>query len=232
MYTLIDRTLKITMDTKKEITVEIPEHINIYKSEVEIPFDNIKFSGENNTAVVGDNVNLENVNISLKGNGNIIVIGSNTVLRGLIQIKNNNSIVYIGANTTFNHVRIYCKGEGNQVVYIGKDCMFSSGIEIRTCDAHSIIDLTTKTKINRDQDVYIGNHTWVGKNSLIQKGAYISEDTVIGFGSFVNKKFNQGGQIIAGSPARLVKYNTTWSRYMKTKQAVNDVHSWKDLPEI
>lgn len=232
MYSLNDRDLKILINDQQEINVRIPDDLPILDSLQANDIPSVNCVGADNRVIIGTDVKLDGVTININGSRNTLIVGSNAILKGIIQIKNSDSLIYIGAHTTFNSVRIYNKGEGGQIVYIGKDCMLSSAIEIRTCDAHSIIDLTTNNKINKDQDVFIGAHTWVGKSSLIQKGAHIPENSVIGFGSFVNKKFKDSNQIFAGTPAQSVKRNTTWSRHMRTQRAIDDINKWRDLPEL
>lgn len=93
---------------------------------------------------------------------------------------------------------------------IGKDCMFSYGINIWTGDGHPIYDLTTGERINEDQDVIIGNHVWMGRNVSVHKGGVIPDGCVIGANSFVTKKFYESNCMIAGTPARTIKKNIRW----------------------
>lgn len=93
---------------------------------------------------------------------------------------------------------------------IGKDCMFSYGINIWTGDGHPIYDLTTEERINEDQDVIIGNHVWMGRNVSVHKGGVIPDGCVIGANSFVTKKFYESNCMIAGTPARIIKKNIRW----------------------
>ena len=66
--------------------------------------------------------------------------------------------------------------------------------------------------MNKNQSVYIGNHVWVGADALIQKGARISDNSVVATRSIVTKQFDQGNVVIAGVPARIVRENIGWSR--------------------
>ena len=105
------------------------------------------------------------------------------------------------------HLRI----DGNsKKIMIGKDCMFSYGINIWTGDGHPIYDLTTGERINEDQDVIIGNHVWMGRNVSVHKGGVIPDGCVIGANSFVTKKFEEPNCIIAGTPAKIIKKNIRW----------------------
>lgn len=65
--------------------------------------------------------------------------------------------------------------------------MFSRKIEVRTTDAHSVIDIETRSRINKAESIHIGDHVWVGLSTIINKGAVIPSDNIIGANSFVNK---------------------------------------------
>ncbi len=94
-------------------------------------------------------------------------------------------------------------------INIGTDCLFSAGIEIRTSDSHSILNMVGK-RLNCAKSIVIGNHVWCGQGVFILKGAHIEENTVIGACSVVNKEFIEGNCVVAGNPAKIVKQNVTW----------------------
>lgn len=96
--------------------------------------------------------------------------------------------------------------------------MLSTEIEVRTSDSHSIISLTEKKKLNHEKGVFIGDHVWIAKRSLIQKGSVIPEDNIIGFGSMVNKPLIGSNKTFVGVPVKEVKSNVTWSRRASEKK--------------
>lgn len=49
--------------------------------------------------------------------------------------------------------------------------------------------------------VHIGNNVFIGQKSLILKGAYIDDNTILGAGSVVSKKL-EGNAVYAGVPAK------------------------------
>ena len=89
--------------------------------------------------------------------------------------------------------------------------MFSSLIEFRTGDSHSIIDVVSKKRINYAQDVIIGNHVWIGAHSKILKGVTIGDNSIIGTNSLVTKNILKNS-IAAGIPAKVLKSNVDWLR--------------------
>lgn len=166
--------------------------------------------------------------ISIQGSNNVIMIGKKAVIRGRILIKGNNQKVIFGKHTTTQSCYILCQECCN--IEIGDWCMFSRDIEIRTTDAHSVVDLKTRERINKSASVKIGNHVWVGVGSLISKGSQIPNDSIVGAYSFVNKKFTDENVLIAGTPAKIIRHGLTWNRGRKSKFTKSQLEHWKEPP--
>ncbi len=127
-----------------------------------------------------------------------------------IHIEDSGNEVYIGEKTTiFGKTHLACT-EGKKIL-IGKDCMFSTDVIFRTGDSHSIVDINGK-RINEAKDIIIGNHIWIGNKVILTKGVEICDDSIVGTGSIVTKKFNKKGLLIAGVPAKEIKENVNWLR--------------------
>ncbi len=172
--------------------------------------ESVIFKGENNEIYFSNNSNLKKFRFNIIGNNNKIFIGSETALTGVVAISGQGRQLIVGDKTTFHDVAIFIKDGCD--VYIGKDCMFSARIEIRTSDGHSILDKSTNKRINRPGNVYIDDHVWLGKEVIVSKGVYIAKNCVVGAKSFVGKSLNDSNCIYAGCPARKVKDNIDWSR--------------------
>lgn len=100
--------------------------------------------------------------------------------------------------------------------------MFSSGITVRAADGHTIFDINSGEVINRAKPITIGNHVWIGANSIILKGASIPNNSILGTGSVISKPFKDEFVAIAGIPADIIKRNIGWHRerifeYMKNR---------------
>lgn len=184
----------------------------------------ILVKGGGNEVKLGDDATL-NGEISVQGSNNRVSIGKNAVIRGSILVKGDRQEVVIGDFTTFQSVYLLCQ-EGCNVT-IGHSCMLSRDIEIRTTDAHSVIELESRHRINQPASVEIGNHVWIGVGALISKGSVIPEDSIVGAHSFVNGQFRQPNVIVAGSPARVVKTGVTWSRSRKASFSEEEITSWR-----
>ncbi len=189
-----------------------------------------RISGENNTIVIPDDVADIQINY-FAGNNNIIylsenskykinyIIGDNNTLKLgkteqtsdiTIELKGNDSVLYSGdSDYYFRSVKLKIEGDKKNLI-IGKDCMFSYGIEIWTGDGHPIYDITQNKRINQPKDVIIGNHVWIGRNASVHKGAVIPDGCVVGANSFVTHKFEEPNTIIAGTPAKVIRRNIRW----------------------
>ena len=99
----------------------------------------------------------------------------------------------------------------NGKICIGKDCMFSFGIDIRNGDSHSILDLQGK-RINKARDIVIKDHVWLGANVTVLKGVHIGSHSIIGTRSVVSKSCQTDQSIYAGVPARFIKSGIDWNR--------------------
>ena len=78
---------------------------------------------------------------------------------------------------------------------------------------YTIIDKNTNQVINKQKNpLIIGNHCWLGENVKILKNAQISNNTIIGIESVVAGKYDEEFTILAGNPAKIVKYNVDFNR--------------------
>lgn len=148
-------------------------------------------------------------NIDVKNN--TIKIGRIYVTDSLdVALFGNNGCVTIGNDNTFIETKIEITTNGN--VTIGDDCMFSLQIRLQQPDQHMIFDAATRKRINKDKNISIGNHVWMGLGAVLLGGANIPDNCVIGRGSVTSKKFNETSCILAGVPAKIVRRNVLWSR--------------------
>lgn len=185
--------------------------------------------GRENTLEVGKKACLDGVHIKIIGSQNVITIGENTIIGKdcKIYLFGNNMKLSIGKGCTFSHDDEILVQEDHSTVIIGDDCMFSHHINVRTSDAHPIFVLETGERKNRSRDIYIGNHVWITAYVIIQKGAHIGDNCIIGTYSIVNHKITKiekdnsdktkflENSIIAGQPAKVVQEGINWKRSFK-----------------
>ena len=181
----------------------------------------VKFqNGKNNVVEIFEPIafkirRLKNLSkITINGNNNNILF--DTTKHKLLKIK----ILNIGSG---NRIEIgknwYPSGEvtvdfccqNNKIFKIGENCMFGQNISFMMGDWHTIFDKNTKECINAtSQGIIIGNHVWLARHVNILKDVQISDNSIVGLGSIVTKKFTEENCIIAGTPAKIVKKNINW----------------------
>ena len=166
---------------------------------------------KNNVIICKTGGIIRNTIFSIKGNNNRIEIEEGVSIKdGSICIEDNNNLIKIGKNSSlYGKIHLACL-EGTKIE-IGEDCLFSSDIVFRTSDLHSLLNLDGE-RINKAEDIYIGNHVWIGHKVCINKGTYVSDNSMIGTGAVVTKKYMDSNVVIVGVPAKVVKQGITWRR--------------------
>lgn len=150
-------------------------------------------------------------------------VGSNTFLSGTFVFETLSGKIKIGNNSFIGGSKLICINE----IIIGNDVMTSWGVTIVDNNAHSLIS-TERTNDVKDAlkamqigkigiykdwsvvkraPVIIKDKAWIGFNNIILKGVTIGEGAIIGAGSVVTKDVPDYA-VVAGNPAKIVKYTT------------------------
>jgi len=131
-----------------------------------------------------------------------------TNLLGLYQrtiiIARYGGIINIGENTGISGSTIYSMSK----ISIGDNCIIGANCKIVDNDFHPLDPqkrIAEKFTDIRKKPIQIGNNCFIGMNSIILKGSVIGNNCVIGAGSVVAGIF-QDNVIIAGNPAKIIKY--------------------------
>lgn len=166
------------------------------------------WGGNANVVEIGALSKLQNCRIYIRGNNNRIKIGGECVMNHLdIWIEDDGNSVEIGNNTWVTGKTHIAVTEGT-TVKVGERCLFSEEIVIRTGDSHSILNESGQ-RINKAEDVEIGNHVWIGNRAMLLKGTKIGENSVVGAGAIVTGNFEKGC-VLAGVPAKVLKGKINW----------------------
>ena len=59
------------------------------------------------------------------------------------------------------------------------------------------------------KEIKIGENCWIGMNCMILPGVKLANHIIVGAGSVVTKSFDEENIIIAGNPAKKIKYINT-----------------------
>lgn len=174
-----------------------------------------KIDGGDNRIIIGPKARLFDCEIIIIGSGNTLEIkgGSTIISKTSFWMQHGGNKIIIGHDSTIEGGHI--AATERTTVLIGNDCMFSNDIEIRTGDSHSIICNETKHRVNHAKDVVIGNHVWLTAHVRVMKGSVIPDNSIVGNSSVVTTVFDKQNAIYAGIPAKRIKENISWDRYLR-----------------
>jgi acetyltransferase-like isoleucine patch superfamily enzyme len=109
-------------------------------------------------------------------------------------------LIEIGERVSFGgQVRIF----NTEFVKIGHDCMIAFGSQIITATHDHCNHPMWKHRV--DRPVEIGNHVWIGTNSIILPGVKIGDYAVIGAGAVITAHVPEKA-IVGGNPARIIGF--------------------------
>ncbi|MBQ9536232.1 MAG: acyltransferase [Desulfovibrionaceae bacterium] len=160
----------------------------------------------NNIININGEITVSQLKIHCLCNNALINIGK--VIKGKLNIQTGEDCkITIKDNLACGSAKLFA-AEGCSI-YIGEDCMFATGINIKTHDHHPIFDVLTEERLNISRDIIIEDHVWFCENVYITKGSIIKSGSIIGYGSFVSGCI-PNNCIAAGVPAKIIKKNIAW----------------------
>lgn len=172
---------------------------------------NIEICGDNNTIIISPKCYLIETSIKIFGNNNTIKLDRQVCAHyGELYIEDDNGEIEIGDNTLITGQTHLAVIEGTKII-IGCDCLFSSNIDLRTGDSHSILDENGK-RINKSKDIVVGNHVWIGTKTILLKGSCLADNSILGAGSVLSKAITERNVAVAGNPAQIIKRNINWEK--------------------
>jgi len=134
---------------------------------------------------------------------NAFFMGEYSTIEDFCTVNNGVGKIHIG-----NRTRI---GIGSVLigpVSIGDDVRLAQNVVVTALN-HNYQDISlpiSEQGVNTDQ-IYIGDETWIGANSVILPGVFIGKHCVIGAGSIITKNI-PSNSVVAGNPAKILrKYN-------------------------
>lgn len=180
----------------------------------------ITINGNNNELILNDFDGSAIVYISIDGDNSKFSLGHSNIIKNDLSVnfwstadqKVNGSIIEIGNNNFFNGSNIVLISPINTRLSIGNGNLFAGSINIWARNDHIIYDLKKSSRINNDKNIYIGDNNWIGQNVTFLPGGIINNNSVIGWGSLINKNIKKSNVLIAGIPAKIEKNKINWSR--------------------
>ena len=107
--------------------------------------------------------------------------------------------IYVGVNSKIGRPGAYISGGGG--IYIGDYVRFGPNVGILSSNH----DIYERDK-NIGKPIKIGDYCWIGMNALIMAGVELGPSTIVGGGAVVTHSFPEGYCIIAGNPAKVIRY--------------------------
>lgn len=140
------------------------------------------------------------------GGGKLIITDDAHIGHGAIIHVKKEGILQLGKNFAISGTTsIVC----SKRIKIGDDVQFSWNSLVMDSDAHKIFDETGR-EVNMPSPIVIGNKVWIAANCTILKGTKISDHTVVGCNSLLNKEFPSSHVLIVGMPGKIVKKLGDW----------------------
>ena len=179
----------------------------------------INISGKNNIIYIESSARLKNSIINISGDNSVVFISKSKHPIFLNVSVYHNNAIFIDRDNYFNGVlNIVASSKSN--VVLGKKSLFSFGIWLRTADPHLIYDAKTKARINPTKSIFIGDHVWLGQDSIVLKNTKIHSGSIIGAKALVSGKTIPSQTIWGGNPAKQIRDGIIWDPRC--------VHAWTD----
>ena len=107
--------------------------------------------------------------------------------------------IYVGINSTVARPGCYLQGAGT--IRFGDYVQLAPNVGILSANH----DLYDQRKFNV-APIVIGDYSWIGMNSVVTAGVTLGPRTIVAAGAVVTKSFPDGYCVLAGVPAKVVKY--------------------------
>lgn len=138
--------------------------------------------------------------------GKIIINGYVRLLKGGHIIVSKKGVLEIGDRSYLNEQsRIQCQDH----IKIGSRCAIAWGCQILDTDEHTIMNDGIPAQ-KYTEPVSIGDHVWIGCQSIILKGVHIGDNSIIGAGSIVTKDIPPNA-LAVGNPAKVIREGVNWN---------------------
>jgi acetyltransferase-like isoleucine patch superfamily enzyme len=148
------------------------------------------------------------VRIILKQESILIIDGDFVIGQGVRIYLKNNAYLYLGGrkNESDSGITSETLIMVEKRIEIGKDFICAWNVFISDSDWHQI-----RNKAHQ-ANVIIGDHVWIANNCSILKGSHIGNNSVVASHSKIINKEYSDNSILAGTPAKIVDTDISWSR--------------------
>lgn len=167
-----------------------------------------KYMDDKNNRIYFDDSLSDNIRVVFCGKNSELWVERGIIIEKLTIVLGNDGRCSIGENSEIVDAEFWV---ARAKLSIGKDCLFSDDVLIRTHDIHHIFDAASHKRVNYPKDIIIEDQVWIGHRATLLGGARIGCGSIIGTGAVTSGQFCDH-VIIAGCPARILRENVCWSR--------------------
>lgn len=115
-------------------------------------------------------------------------------------------------------------------VTIGDNCQLAPNVAIYTA-GHPVHPVSRNSMYEYGIEVTIGDHVWIGGNTVILPGVHIGSNTVIGAGSVVTKDIPDWS-LAAGNPCKVIRKITEEDKKYYYKDREFDEEAWAEIQKL
>lgn len=115
--------------------------------------------------------------------------------------------IYLGENVRITMDCCIWAEQHSKIIF-GDNVLVGPGVKI-FCGNHGtkLCDIPMVYQERHEKDIIIGDNVWIGANSILVSGVKINDGAIVAAGSVVTKEV-PANAIVAGSPAKIIKYRS------------------------
>lgn len=164
----------------------------------------VSFVGYSDITLGANNIfkRYSRISVDYKSSDQYLVIGNCNTFDSMSVIRSQGGYIYIGDN---NYIGDRCQIMGLGGVEIGHNSMIAANVFISSSN-HDYSEPESDDYLlkERGKKTVIGNHVWIGANSVITSGVKIGDYSIVGAGSVVTKDIPDY-HMAMGNPSKLFK---------------------------
>lgn len=162
----------------------------------------------------------------------LIAVGSHLEWLTSLLVGGDGATVFVGHGCALTAGELYCGADSRIVLHgpvlatrsaivdarnggsvvAGPDQLWAADVYIATDDMHRLQDRRTGERINPyGAHIRLGPHVWLCRDAVVTGHVEIGEGSVVGLRSVVRGQKIPAFSVAAGTPARIVREDVTWS---------------------
>lgn len=182
--------------------IHLLDNGNLVIGDLEMHDSQFDFRGKNNILFC-DGAVFQDSYLRFGGDNSVIYFEKNRYPLKVVTRTGFDSTIYFGKDNCINQ-KIFLYATERKNIIVGNECLLSFHVYFYTADPHLIYDLQGD-RVNQSKNILIGDHVWIGQNSLILKGTKLGSGSVVGGNSVITSGPKRSNCVYAGNPGRKVR---------------------------